>query len=87
MTLLSGFSGEHPVRQTEASAVAPYPVAGDLCLNGVWRSDSPQSIRIIDQAYDFEKAELTSRLAFTAGERRYQIIPAVVRAGPRRLPT
>ena len=32
MTLVSGFSGEHPERKIEAAALAPYPIAGDICL-------------------------------------------------------
>jgi hypothetical protein len=55
MALLSGFSGEHPERKIEAAALAPYPLAGDICLEGVWMSDTPQSVRIIDQAYDFDR--------------------------------
>ena len=64
MALLSGFSGEHPERKIEAAAFAPYPIAGDICLEGVWMSDTPQSVRIVDQAYDFSTAELTTRLKF-----------------------
>src|SRR3978361_1347005 len=50
MALLSGFSGEHPERKIEAAAFAPYPVAGDVCLEGVWMSDAPQCVRIVDQS-------------------------------------
>ena len=64
MTLISGFSGEHPERKIEAAAFAPYPVAGDICLQGTWMSDAPQSVRTIEQAYDFANAELTTRLTF-----------------------
>ncbi|MET3840563.1 glycoside hydrolase family 65 protein [Bradyrhizobium sp. OAE829] len=64
MALLSGFSGEHPERKIEAAAFAPYPLAGDICLEGVWMSDTPQSVHIVDQAYDFSTAELTTRLRF-----------------------
>ena len=39
MVLVSGLAGEHPERQIEAAAAAPYPLAGDLALNGVWMSD------------------------------------------------
>jgi hypothetical protein len=62
MTLVSGFSSGHPERGIEATAVTPYPVAGDVCLNGVWMSDNPQAVRIVDQAYDFATGELTSRV-------------------------
>jgi trehalose/maltose hydrolase-like predicted phosphorylase len=74
MTLISGFSGEHPERKIEAAAFAPYPVAGDICLAGTWMSDAPQSVRIIDQAYDFFTAELTTRLTFKANGRQANIV-------------
>src|SRR6476661_3702886 len=67
MALLSGFSGEHPERKIEAAAYAPYPLAGDICLGGVWMSDAPQCVRVIDQAYDFSTAELTTRSNFNVG--------------------
>jgi trehalose/maltose hydrolase-like predicted phosphorylase len=64
MTLRSGFSGEHPERKVEAAAFAPYPIAGDVNLNGVWMSEASQYVRIVDQAYDFSTGELTTRLIF-----------------------
>ena len=67
LTLISGYTGEHPQRRIEAIAVAPYPVAGDIQLDGVWLSDSPHAVTIIDQAYNFEAGELQSRFKFTAG--------------------
>jgi trehalose/maltose hydrolase-like predicted phosphorylase len=73
MALLNGFSGQHATRRIEAAAVAPYPLAGDVRLGGVWMSDAPQSVQIIDQAYDFATAELTSRLVFTVGDREARI--------------
>ena len=74
MTLISGFSGEHPERKIEAAAFAPYPVAGDICLEGVWMSNAPECVRIIDQAYDFSTAELTTRLNFKVRDRQAQIV-------------
>ena len=67
LTLISGYTGEHPQRRIEAIAVAPYPVAGDIQLAGVWLSDSPHAVTIIDQAYDFATGELTSRFEFDGG--------------------
>ncbi|MBS0331480.1 MAG: glycoside hydrolase family 65 protein [Proteobacteria bacterium] len=72
MCLVSGFAGEHPERQVEAAAVAPYPLAGDLSLNGVWMSDQPERVELIDQAYDFSAGELTSRIAFEAEDARLE---------------
>src|SRR4051812_14634250 len=73
MALLSGYSGEHPERKIEAAAFAPYPIAGDICLEGVWMSDTPQSVRIVDQAYNFLTAELTTRLKFKVKGRHARI--------------
>src|SRR5579871_190256 len=66
LTLISGYTGEHPERRIEAIAVAPYPLAGDIELAGVWLSDSPHGVTVIDQVYDFEAGELRSRFKFTA---------------------
>jgi trehalose/maltose hydrolase-like predicted phosphorylase len=64
MALISGYSGEHPERLIEAAANAPYPLAGDIALNGVWLSDAPQRLSGLEQAYDFATGELTSRFRF-----------------------
>jgi protein-glucosylgalactosylhydroxylysine glucosidase len=66
MTLISGYTGEHPQRGIEAIAAAPYPVGGDVQLAGAWLSDSPHAVTVIDQAYDFETNELRSRFEFKA---------------------
>jgi trehalose/maltose hydrolase-like predicted phosphorylase len=67
MTIISGFAGEHPDRRVEAAAPAPYPLAGDLALNGVWLSDQPSAVSELSQAYDFSTGELTSRFRFEGG--------------------
>src|SRR5579883_3021 len=66
MALLCGYSGLHPEKKIEAAAVAPYPLAGNIALNGVWLSDVPHLLTVQDQAYDFSNGELTSRLRFEA---------------------
>lgn len=68
MALLCGYSGLHPEKKIEAAAVAPYPLAADLALNGIWLSDVPHQLRIIDQAYDFSCGELVSRLRFEVAD-------------------
>ena len=73
MALLCGFSGLHPVRKIEAAAVAPYPLAGDIAINGVWLSDVPHQVTVLDQAYDFSNGELTTRLRFDAQGVRAQV--------------
>ena len=66
MALVSGFAGEHPERRIEAEAPAPYPLAGDIGVNGVWLSDAPHQVSDLEQAYDFSNGELTSGFTFTA---------------------
>ncbi len=68
MTLVSGYSGQHYERQIEAAAVAPYPIAGDIALDGVWLSDVPQQVENLEQDYDFSNGELTTRFDFRTGE-------------------
>ncbi|NBW11681.1 MAG: glycoside hydrolase family 65 protein [Caulobacteraceae bacterium] len=67
MALVSGFAGEHPERRIEAAAFAPYPLAADIALNGVWLNDQPSSVSDLRQAYDFGAAELTSRFRYEGG--------------------
>ena len=73
MCIVSGFAGEHHERHVEAAAVAPYPLGGDLQVEGVWMSDQPELVELVDQAYDFATAELTSRLRFGGGGRPVEI--------------
>ena len=63
---MSGFAGEHPERRIEAAAAAPYPLAGDVAINGMWLSDAPHQVQDLEQAYDFSNGELTSAFTFTA---------------------
>lgn len=85
MALLSGYTGEHHERQIEAAAVAPYPLAGDLALNGVWLSDVPHQVNELEQAYDFSCGELTSRFTYSAGGRTARV--EVLTFCSRRAPT
>lgn len=69
MALVSGYAGEDPERRIEAAAPAPYPLAGDIAVDGVWLSDLAHQVDDLKQSYDFATGELTSRFAFTAGGR------------------
>lgn len=73
MALLCGYSGMHPEKKIEAAAVTPYPLAVDLAVDGVWLSDVPHQVTVIDQHYDFSNGELTSRLRFEARGVRIEI--------------
>lgn len=73
MTLVAGFAGDHPSRGIESAASAPYPLAGDLAINGVTLSQAQQQVKLVDQAYDFSCGELTSRFEFVVGEVRAEL--------------
>ena len=64
--MVSGVSGEDPVRKIEGAVRVPYPLGGDVSINGVLLSDTGHAVRVIDQSYDFSTAELTSRCLFNA---------------------
>jgi trehalose/maltose hydrolase-like predicted phosphorylase len=74
LALLSGYSGEHPERRIEAAANAPYPIGGDVAINGVWISDAPHRLAGLEQAYDFATGELTSRFRFSVEGARVQVV-------------
>src|SRR3954453_18693297 len=65
MMRVAGFAGEDPARLIEVGATAPYPLALDLALDRVWRSDLSHRVGELEQSYDFATGELTSRLSFT----------------------
>ena len=66
MALLNGFAGRHPEREIEAAAIAPYPLAADIGLDGVWLSDAVSCADNFVQRYDFASGELTSEFSFAA---------------------
>jgi len=73
LALLSGYTGEHPERGIEAAAIAPYPLAADISLNGVWLSDTPHQVADLEQDYDFSCGELSSRFTFGAAGRTARV--------------
>jgi trehalose/maltose hydrolase-like predicted phosphorylase len=70
MAMVSGFTGEHHERHIEAAAAVPYPIGGDLAVEGVWLGEQPSQAEPLDQAYDFATGELTTRIAYSAGGAR-----------------
>lgn len=84
MALISGYSGVHPERRIEAAAAAPYPLAADICLGGVWLSDVPHQARDLSQAVDFSCGELTTKFTFEAAglTARIEVLTFCSRADP-----
>jgi hypothetical protein len=60
LAMLNGFVGEHPEKRVEASARAPFPLGGDLRLDGVRLSHTLYLLDEPRQAYDFATGELTT---------------------------
>ncbi|HSL76661.1 MAG TPA: hypothetical protein VK867_06940 [Candidatus Limnocylindrales bacterium] len=66
ISILNGYAGLHPQMQIEANARTPYPLAGDISIDGVWLTLAPQQAAFVDQRYDFSVGEVTTRFTFTA---------------------
>jgi trehalose/maltose hydrolase-like predicted phosphorylase len=65
LAMISGYAGEHPKEKIEAAASVPYPLWGNIAIDGVLLSDAPHCARVIDQKYDFSCGELTTRFGFS----------------------
>jgi trehalose/maltose hydrolase-like predicted phosphorylase len=63
-TMINGFAGLHPNDGVEGFARAPFVLAADVQLAGVWASAAPEWIRVIEQRYDFATAELHTLWSF-----------------------
>ena len=63
-TMVSGFAGINPDDGVEGFARAPYVMAIDVQLAGVWASQAPEWVTLIDQRYDFSSGELLTRWTF-----------------------
>ncbi len=64
-TMVNGHSGLDPSDGVEGFARAPYALAHDIRLNGVWASEAPEWTRIRTIRYDFATGELHVGWAFT----------------------
>jgi trehalose/maltose hydrolase-like predicted phosphorylase len=67
-TMVSGFAGLSPDDGVEGFARAPYVLAIDVALDGVWASTAPAWVELIDQRYRFDVGELVTRWRFRAGD-------------------
>jgi len=73
VAMLNGFAGEDPDSGAEAFARAPYPVAGELEIDGLSVRHAPERVRLREQSYDFATGELTTRFQFDAGAARGEV--------------
>jgi hypothetical protein len=85
VSMLNGFVGRHAEERVEASARTPFPLAGDLVIDGVRLSHAPYLLSEPRQAYDFSTGELTTRATFRTATATAEI--EVVAFCSRRRPT
>src|SRR4029079_18799336 len=58
VVLVNGFIGIEPVVQVEAAARAPYPIGGDIAVDGLWLRTAAQQARVVDQRSDFLSGDM-----------------------------
>jgi trehalose/maltose hydrolase-like predicted phosphorylase len=63
-TMVNGFAGVNPDDGVEGFARAPFAIATDVQLDGVWASNAPEWTRLVRQRYDFATGELHTRWTF-----------------------
>lgn len=66
IALLNGYFGIHEYERIEGLEPAPYPLGGDLSLDGLALSQRPDLLTFREQTYDFAAGELRTRFDVTA---------------------
>lgn len=66
--IVNGLVELDPVEDGEGFAQAPYPLAGDVEINGCSLAWHPELVGFVEQAYDFSCGELRTQLRFQAAE-------------------
>lgn len=68
LAIVNGFWAAHPKDGIPTFGPVPYPLGGDISVDGIRASGSPGHIRFVSQQSDFATGELTSRFAFRSGD-------------------
>ena len=68
VAIVNGLAAIDPVEKGESFARGPYPVGGDLEVDGHKLSRLPLQAEFVEQRHDFSCGELTSRFRFRSGE-------------------
>src|SRR5256714_8437325 len=70
LAIVNGLAAIDPIEQGEGFARGPYPIGGEIEVNGCRLSRVPGQAQFIEQRYDFSCGELTSRFTLNGGEAR-----------------
>jgi len=73
LAILNGFAGIDGDSGAEGFARVPYPLAGDLEVNGVSLKTAPERAQLREQSYDFGRGELRTVFDFDAGDVRARL--------------
>ena len=65
---VNGFAGLDIRDGLEGFARAPFPLAADVSLDGIRLSRAAERVRLVEQRYDFGRAELTTILDYRIGD-------------------
>jgi trehalose/maltose hydrolase-like predicted phosphorylase len=68
VAILNGFAGIDPDTGVEGFARVPYPLAGELEMEGRTLSETPEYAQLLEQTYDFSCGELRTRYRLDAGD-------------------
>jgi trehalose/maltose hydrolase-like predicted phosphorylase len=68
LAVVNGLAAIDPVEQGEGFARGPYPIGGEVEVDGCKLSRVPRLAQFIEQRYDFSCGELTSRFDFHGGD-------------------
>jgi trehalose/maltose hydrolase-like predicted phosphorylase len=64
---VNGFVGPDPREEVESLLPVPYPLAGDVVVDGTPISSAPAGAVLREQGYDFARGEVRTALTFTTG--------------------
>jgi trehalose/maltose hydrolase-like predicted phosphorylase len=64
VAIVSGFEGIDPTEGVETFARVPFPLAGDIRVNGLSLAAAPERAKILEQHYDFATGELHTKFVF-----------------------
>src|SRR5947208_11531548 len=68
VAIVKGLAALDPIEKGEGFARGPYPIGGDLEIDGTKLSRLAGQTEFVEQAYDFAAGELTSRFTLRSGE-------------------
>ena len=68
LAIVNGLAAIDPVEQGEGFARGPYPIGGDIDVDGHQLSRLPRQSELVEQRHDFSCGELSSRFRFRSGE-------------------